>query len=522
MDMNNIEAFPGSGTYNMEILAESEEEGFLMSPVRINVLDSQITTEGIPQELTVVKGQSVKLSGSISSDSAAIDNLMISVDGYGGGIDGQGIIYRSTPYSNKFDLGSITIDSKYMDRSNKEVFPHSGTYYLKILVESEGRPVFTSPVRINVLDSQITSEGIPEELTVVKGQSVKLAGSISSDNATIDNLIISVDGYFGGIDRQGIIYRSTPHSNKFDLSSITIDSKYMDRSNEEAFPRSGTYYLDIRVESEGRPAFISPVRINVLDGQITTDGIPQELTVVKGQSVNLAGSISCDSAAIDSLIIRVNGYSGGIDGQGIIYRSTPYSNKFDLSSITIDSKYMDRSNKEPLPYSGIYNLEILVESEGEGSFMIPVKIFVLNVPVSGITLQESLALKVGSKSQLIPQIVPQDATNKNAVWKTSDETIATVDSDGNVTAINEGEAIITATTEDGSYSAYCKVAVTTPPEYDFNHDGAINLIDIVIMAKGFNTVKGDARYSDVYDLNKDGAINMRDIVILARRFNTLV
>jgi lysophospholipase L1-like esterase len=64
----------------------------------------------------------------------------------------------------------------------------------------------------------------------------------------------------------------------------------------------------------------------------------------------------------------------------------------------------------------------------------------------------------------------------------------------------------------------------TPPvnRLDVNHDGAINMADVIILAIVFNSVHGDSKYVDSYDLNKDGAINMSDIIMIAAKFNTVV
>ncbi len=57
---------------------------------------------------------------------------------------------------------------------------------------------------------------------------------------------------------------------------------------------------------------------------------------------------------------------------------------------------------------------------------------------------------------------------------------------------------------------------------DVNNDGAINMADVIILAKAFNAVRGDSKYVDAYDLNKDGAINISDVIMIASKFNTVV
>lgn len=61
--------------------------------------------------------------------------------------------------------------------------------------------------------------------------------------------------------------------------------------------------------------------------------------------------------------------------------------------------------------------------------------------------------------------------------------------------------------------------VKTP---DVNGDGAINIADVILVATGFNTAKGDARYVEAYDLNSDNSINIGDVMLIAVKFNTMV
>lgn len=86
--------------------------------------------------------------------------------------------------------------------------------------------------------------------------------------------------------------------------------------------------------------------------------------------------------------------------------------------------------------------------------------YVAPVAVTGISVTpETLSLTVGQESTLTATVAPANATNKNVVWSSDDES-ATVDSTGQVTAVSAGEAYITATTDDGSFTDYCVVTIS--------------------------------------------------------------
>lgn len=79
------------------------------------------------------------------------------------------------------------------------------------------------------------------------------------------------------------------------------------------------------------------------------------------------------------------------------------------------------------------------------------------VPVSSVNLDRNdLMLPVGDAATLIVKVKPDNATSKNVAWSSSNESVATV-KNGNVVAVKEGEAIISASV--GNISASCKVVV---------------------------------------------------------------
>lgn len=57
---------------------------------------------------------------------------------------------------------------------------------------------------------------------------------------------------------------------------------------------------------------------------------------------------------------------------------------------------------------------------------------------------------------------------------------------------------------------------------DLNNDGVINMADVILIASGFNAVRGEPKYVAAYDLNDDGAINISDVIIIAGSFNKIV
>ncbi len=80
--------------------------------------------------------------------------------------------------------------------------------------------------------------------------------------------------------------------------------------------------------------------------------------------------------------------------------------------------------------------------------------------VTSVSLNKNtLELYAGQSETLIATVTPDDATNQNVTWSSDNEAVATVDNSGKVTAVTAGEANITVKTEDGNYTASCKVQV---------------------------------------------------------------
>ena len=98
----------------------------------------------------------------------------------------------------------------------------------------------------------------------------------------------------------------------------------------------------------------------------------------------------------------------------------------------------------------------------------------VTVPVSGIQLsQTSAALTVGDTLTLTKTIYPSDATNQAVTWMSSSDAVASVDSNGKITAKTAGSAVITCkSASDNSVVGICNVTVKakvqTPSEIKVN------------------------------------------------------
>ena len=71
----------------------------------------------------------------------------------------------------------------------------------------------------------------------------------------------------------------------------------------------------------------------------------------------------------------------------------------------------------------------------------------------------TVTLNVGATTALAATVLPADADNKNVVWSSSNPAIATVNANGVVTAVAEGNCVITVTTLDGGKTAQCAATI---------------------------------------------------------------
>ena len=115
-----------------------------------------------------------------------------------------------------------------------------------------------------------------------------------------------------------------------------------------------------------------------------------------------------------------------------------------------------------------------------------------NIPVQSVSLPTTHTLKVDETLQLTPIITPPAATNQRVNWSTNNGNCTVVD--GLVTAIAEGECIITCTTVDQNKTAECTITVKA-------ETGTVNFTNLLVNSDTFVIPSGYSTYWMKYKLN---------------------
>ena len=154
------------------------------------------------------------------------------------------------------------------------------------------------------------------------------------------------------------------------------------------------------------------------------------------------------------------------------------------------------------------------------------------VHVTSVSLNETtLDLLTGDQSTLSATVLPSNASDKSVNWSSSNESVATVNSKGKITAVSAGQAIITVTTIDGGLTASCTVNITQKivpatgiklnyNELELSVGGSESLIASVLPTNATNKeVIWSSTNEDVVTVDENGlvsAVSAGDAIIVVK------
>ena len=136
------------------------------------------------------------------------------------------------------------------------------------------------------------------------------------------------------------------------------------------------------------------------------------------------------------------------------------------------------------------------------------------VPVASILMnEEQLTLSKGKTFALSVTMLPEDATDKTIVWKSTKESVATVSPDGLVTAVGYGTSYIVATNPASSLTAACMVTVEMRGPYQIivSEVGGSEIAQTIFGYPGM-TLSLEARSTDGDDHFYDWTSSVADYV----------
>lgn len=199
--------------------------------------------------------------------------------------------------------------------------------------------------------------------------------------------------------------------------------------------------------------------------------IPQEITLNVGEYVYMtdisAAMTKVSFTTADTLSSELEGkltatleYSNNTQSSAIAYSEFAANG---LGVKLLNPKGISYTMTNPFGTAGTWTLKVY--NLLDENMYYNISLTVSAIPVTNIAMSEaSISMQVEGTHQLNATVTPSNATNQDYVWASLDESVATVDENGLVTAIAVGGTTITATAQDGSgvYGS-CTVTVTAKP-----------------------------------------------------------
>ena len=103
--------------------------------------------------------------------------------------------------------------------------------------------------------------------------------------------------------------------------------------------------------------------------------------------------------------------------------------------------------------------------------------------------EKEITLNIGDEKELVAKITPNNATNKKVTWVSNNDTVVKVDTNGKVTGLSAGRAIITVKTEDSNKTDTCTVRVVDPNSPSTTN---VDAIGVSLSKSSLSMLKGDS------------------------------
>ena len=235
-------------------------------------------------------------------------------------------------------------------------------------------------------------------------------------------------------------------------------------ANTTAFTRGNVASISFDALSASKKNTTTPLYQSLINAGVFTEAQAESAGLKEGNT---------STTKVEATSVKLNQTSVTLEeGETVALSATVSPSNATDKSVTWSSS---RTSVATVSSSG------RVTAEGEGTATITaktangktatctVKVEKTVIEPTSVSVSPSrLTLKVGESDTLSASVRPTNATETWVDWESSDTRVARVSSSGRVTAVSEGTARITATTDNGR-SDYCTVTVEKgEPELEFS------------------------------------------------------
>ena len=232
------------------------------------------------------------------------------------------------------------------------------------------------------------------------------------------------------------------------------------------------------------------------DEQLATVNSNGQVTALQGGTVWIKATAEDNKDATDSCRVTVMQPVTGIKLSKSTYRLINIGDTTQLEAIFQPNNATNKETKWQSSNESVcyvsngnvvatgYGTAVIMAVSIDGNYMASCVVNVGKemIPVESIELsQTSATLTAGETMKITATVKPDNATEKQVVWTSSDETICLISQSGMLVGIAEGTATITATSEDGKIKAECIIKINARPDAskDVNNDGSVDSQDIL-------------------------------------------
>jgi len=327
------------------------------------------------------------------------------------------------------------------DTAAKTINTDGGSDSTNVIYNADEKYFVTIPAGVTLKDTAVTANITASDVIIGEGKIIKVtlfnadnteSGNLFSAKNSAKNSTVSYNINNGTVSVGGVIA-------KFDKDNLT-EALTFTKTDDVKPTHAGKHSENLTFTIGVEDAKTNVASVTITDKSTTT--------LTKGGTLNLTATV--DESATDKTVTWTSNDAtvASVDANGEVT-----ANKTGTAIITVTATNGTEDTSDDRTDS--------------------IAITVTN-PLTNINIPATLELVTGKSGNLTATVTPPDADDTTVTWTSSNETVATVDNTGKVTAIAAGTATITA--KAGDKTATCQVTVTVATLADAFKNGSTTAV----------------------------------------------